>query len=220
MRRGDFGWLFHGQELYHEPMSGFRDFLFDRHLSGPHALAVAMTAVWWGERLLFVGDDVKLFAQLAAKTGLTGRNCAVVGSEAAAARVEAAAARGGVLIEVERGALPTLPVGDAEFDVAVLDAGHTLLSGLDATGRTSLLRSVYRALRVGGRVVIVEGHAPRFFGLVPVRSAGLDAFRAQGGSAALLEAAGFCPIRILADREGQRFTEGTKTERLEARQPG
>lgn len=198
-------------------MSGFRDFLFDRARSGPHALAVAMTAVWWGERLLLVGDDVKLFAQLAAKTGLTGRNCAVVGSEAAAARAEAAAASGGVLMDVVRGALPTLPVGDGEFDVAVLDTGPTLLSGLDATGRANLLRSVHRALRVGGRVVIVEGQAPTFFGLVRTRSAGLDAFRSEGGSAKLLEAAGFQPVRILADREGQRFTEGLKAQGLEAR---
>lgn len=198
-------------------MSGFRDFLFDRARSGPHALAVAMTAVWWGERLLLVGDDVKLFAQLAAKTGLTGRNCAVVGSEAAAARAEAAAASGGVLMDVVRGALPTLPVGDGEFDVAVLDTGPTLLSGLDATGRAHLIRSVHRALRVGGRVVIVEGQAPTFFGLVRTRSAGLDAFRSEGGSAKLLEAAGFQPVRILADREGQRFTEGLKAQGLEAR---
>jgi SAM-dependent methyltransferase len=198
-------------------MSGFRDFLFDRAPSGPHALAVAMTAVWWGERLLLVGDDVKLFAQLAAKTGLTGRNCAVVGSEAAAARAEAAAASGGVLMDVVRGALPTLPVGDGEFDVAVLDTGPTLLSGLDATGRAHLIRSVHRALRVGGRVVIVEGQAPTFFGLVRTRSAGLDAFRSEGGSAKLLEAAGFQPVRILADREGQRFTEGLKAQGLEAR---
>lgn len=198
-------------------MSGFRDFLFDRARSGPHALAVAITAVWWGERLLLVGDDVKLFAQLAAKTGLTGRNCAVVGSEAAAARAEAAAASGGVLMDVVRGALPTLPVGDGEFDVAVLDTGPTLLSGLDATGRAHLIRSVHRALRVGGRVVIVEGQAPTFFGLVRTRSAGLDAFRSEGGSAKLLEAAGFQPVRILADREGQRFTEGLKAQGLEAR---
>ncbi len=192
-------------------MSSFRDFLFDRDRPGPHALAVAMTAVRMGERQLLIGDDAKLFAQLAAKTGLTGRNCAVVGSEAAAARAEAAAASGGVLMDVERGALPTLPVGDGEFDVAVLDAGPTLLSGLDATGRANLLRSVYRALRIGGRVVIAEGQAPTFFGLVRTRTAGLDAFRAEGGSAALLEAAGFHPVRVLADREGQRFTEGMKT---------
>jgi SAM-dependent methyltransferase len=196
-------------------MSSFRDFLFDRDRSGPHALAVAMTAVRMGERQLLVGDDVELFAQLAAEAGLTGRSCAVVGSEAAAARVEAAAASGGVLMDVERGALPTLPVGDGEFDVAVLDAGPTLLSGLDATGRANLLRSVHRALRVGGRVVIVEGQAPKFFGLVRTRPAGLDAFRAEGGSAKLLEAAGFHPVRILADREGQRFTEGLKTQGLE-----
>lgn len=48
------------------------------------------------------------------------------------------------------------------------------------------------------------------FGLAGKRPAGLDAFRADGGAARLLEAAGFHPVRVLADRDGQRFTEGLR----------
>ncbi len=94
-------------------MSSFRDFLFDRGRSRRYALALAMTGVRLGERLLMVGDDAPLAAQLAAKVGLTGRSVVVVGSEAAAARVTAAAAEAGVLMEdVRVGALPALPVDD------------------------------------------------------------------------------------------------------------
>ena len=61
-------------------MSNFRDFLFNRDRQSPYALAVAMMGVRMGERLLLVGDDARLFAQLAGKVGLTGRSIVVVGS--------------------------------------------------------------------------------------------------------------------------------------------
>jgi SAM-dependent methyltransferase len=195
-------------------MSNFRDFLFDRGRSRRYALALAMTGVRMGERLLMVGDDAPLAAQLAAKVGLTGRSVVVVGSEAAAARVTAAAAEAGVLLEdVRVGALPALPVDDGAFDAAVVDAGPTFLTALDGPGRLDLARSLARSLRPAGRLIVVEGQPRSAFALfrggarhaVPLR-----AFRAAGGATTLLEAAGLRPVRLLADREGQRFTEGLK----------
>jgi SAM-dependent methyltransferase len=168
-----------------------------------------------GERLLMVGDDAPLAAELAAKVGLTGRSVVVVGSEAAAARVTAAAAEAGVLLEdVRVGALPALAVDDGAFDAAIVDAGPTFLTALDGPGRTDLALSLARALRPGGRLIIVEGQPRSAFKLfrggarhaVPL----LKAFRAAGGATALLEAAGFHPVRLLADRDGQRFTEGLR----------
>jgi SAM-dependent methyltransferase len=192
-------------------MSNFRDFLFNRDRQSPYALAVAMVGLRMGERLLLVGDDARMFAQLAGKVGLTGRSIVVVGSGDAAARVEAEAASHGVLLEeVRRGALPTLPVGDGEFDVAVVDAGPTLLAILDRGQRVELVREVRRALRPNGRLVIVEGRPKTLFGLGGGRSADLDAFQAEGGAAGLLSSAGFHPVRVLADRDGQRFTEGLR----------
>jgi SAM-dependent methyltransferase len=191
-------------------MSNFRDFLFNRDPSAAWALAVAMTGVRMGERQLLVGDDAALFARLAAKAGLTGRASVVTGSEAAAARVEAAAAESGVLIEaIRRAAFPELPVDDAAFDVAIVNAGPSFLA-LVAHERDTLAAAVHRALRPGGRVVVVEGRPPRFFGLVRARPAGLADFHAAGGAARVLEATGFRGVRVLADRDGQRFTEGTK----------
>jgi SAM-dependent methyltransferase len=195
-------------------MSNFRDFLFDRGRSRRFALALAMTGVRMGERLLMVGDDAPLAAQLAAKVGLTGRCVVVVGSEAAAARVTAAAADAGVLLEdVRVGALPALPVDEGAFDVAVVNAGPTFLTALDGPGRLALARALARAVRPAGRLIVVEGQPKSLFDLfrgearhaVPLR-----AFRAAGGATTLLEAAGFHPVRLLADRDGQRFTEGRR----------
>jgi SAM-dependent methyltransferase len=192
-------------------MSSFRDFLFDRGRAQRYALALAMTGVRMGERLLMVGDDAPLSAHLAAKVGLTGRCVVVASSEAAAARVTAAAAEAGVLLEdVRCGALPSLPVDDAAFDAAVLSAGPAILTGLDGAARAALARSLARALRPGGRVIVVEGQPKTMFNPFPARPAGLDAFRATGGATTLLETAGFHPVRLLADRDGQRFTEGLK----------
>jgi hypothetical protein len=193
-------------------MSNFRDFLFNRDRGTPYTLAVAMVALRMGERLLLAGDDARLFAHLAGKVGLTGRAVAVAGSADAAAAVAAAAASLGVLFEdIKLGVFPAVGVGDGEFDVAVLNAGPAVLAGLDRQRRVELARSLGRALRSNGRLVIVEGQPKRLFGLVgggPVP--GLDSFRAEGGAAGLLEAAGFHPVRVLADRDGQRFTEGLR----------
>jgi SAM-dependent methyltransferase len=191
-------------------MSRFSDFVFNRDPSAPWTLAMAMIGVRMGERQLLVGDDAALFVQVAGKAGLTGRIAVVVGSEAAGARVEAAAAESGVLIEdIRRAALPEIPVENDAFDVAVVNAGPALLA-LSPVERETLARGVHRALRTGGRLIVVEGHPPTFFGLKRARPEGLGAFHADGGAERLLQAAGFRPVRLLADREGQRFTEGIR----------
>jgi SAM-dependent methyltransferase len=191
-------------------MSNFRDFLFNRDHSAAWALALAMTGVRMGERQLLIGDDAPLFAQLAGKSGLTGRVTVVVGNEGAAARMETAAAQLGVLVEdIRRVALPELPVEDDGFDVAVVNAGPSFLA-LAPADRGNLAASIRRALRTGGRVVLVEGEPPKFLGLRRAQAEGLGAFHAAGGASPLLEAAGFRPVRLLAERQGQRFTEGIK----------
>lgn len=191
-------------------MSSFRDFLFDRDRSTAFRLALAMTGVRMGERQLLVGDDVALFAQLIAKVGLTGKSSVVVASQEVAARMEAAAADAGVMVEsLEVARFPSLPVEDGLFDVAILNAGPTLL-GLQAAARLTLAGEIQRALRPAGRLIIVEGQPKRFFGLVGTTAPGLPAFQASNEAARLLAASGFRPVRVLAEREGQRFTEGLR----------
>ena len=40
---------------------------------------------------------------------------------------------------------------------------------------------------------------------------GNEAYESAGGIVGALEAAGFRPVRLLAEREGYKFTEGIKT---------
>ena len=178
---------------------------------GPHALALAMAGVKMGERVLDVGAaGAGLFAEVAGKVGLTGRACAIVGSDDAARRVKAAAAKAGVLVEVETTSWPALPVGDGEFDVAMMDETGGMLARLDAATRVNLARETLRAVRDGGRVLVVEREAAGWRRALGGRPAGDPAFQGTGGARAVLEGAGFAPVRILAEREGQRFTEGWK----------
>lgn len=179
---------------------------------GPNALAIAMTGVRLGERQLLVGDDGQLFADLAAKVGLTGRSYATAGSVASAERLKVEAARAGVLLEVADCVLPEIPVEDDAFDLALIVSGPTLL-GAERTVRTEMARSVYRVVRPGARVIVAERRMPALFGLLRTTPAGLEAFRADGGAAALLDSGGFRPVRLIADREGQRYTEGRKPSR-------
>jgi|WetSurMetagenome_2_1015567.scaffolds.fasta_scaffold116446_2 hypothetical protein len=189
-------------------MSSFRDFLFNRDPSATWALAMAMIGVRMGERQLLVGDDAPLFAQLASKTGLTGRTTVVVGDGQTAGRVEGEAAALGVLIEdVRCAAFPEVTVDDGTFDVAVINAGPSFLA-LSAADRVSLVEGVRRALREAGRAVVAEGRPRGFLGLRAGEPAGLRAFRAEGGATRLLETAGFRGVRDLGERDGQRFTEG------------
>jgi len=177
---------------------------------GPHALALAMAGVKLGERVLDVGaSGAGLFAEVAGKVGLTGRACAVVNSEDAAIRVKAAAAKAGVLVEVEMTAWPSLPVGDAEFDLALLDETGGLLAGLDEGTRVGLAREALRALRAGGRVLVLEQERKGWLGGLGTRTPGAG-FLERGDPRVVLERAGFFPVRLLAEREGKRFTEGWK----------
>lgn len=179
--------------------------------AGPYALTEAMTGVRLGERLLYVGTgDPALFAVLAAKAGLTGRARAVVDSDAAAARMEQAAARAGVLIEVGVVSPTGLPADDEAFDVAVVDAMGGMIARFSPGDREVVGREILRALRPRGRAVVVERRNRGWLASLRRRPETPEPFRAQNAAAALLEGAGFSPVRVLADRDGERFTEGWK----------
>lgn len=166
-----------------------------------------MVGVRLGERLLQAGvADPRVFARLAGKVGLTGRACAAVEDEAAAARIEAAAAGEGVLVEVATLGVGAWPYDEGSFDVGIVD-GNALLAA-DPAARSLRLRNMARTLRAGGRVLAVHRS--------PVGLAGRLGFaRAKsgpsaGGTALVqgLEEAGFRPVRLLAEREGLTFAEG------------
>lgn len=178
---------------------------------GPYALTEAMTGLRLGERLLYVGaGDPAMFAALAAKVGLTGRARALVESERASERTKEAAARAGVLIEVAVVDFPALAIDDAAFDVVVVDATGGVVLQWDATQRAAVGAALLRALRPRGRAIVVERERTGFTAALKARPEGLAAFQAEHAASGLLEAGGFHPVRVLAERHGERFTEGWK----------
>jgi SAM-dependent methyltransferase len=180
---------------------------FFLRLGNPYQLVVGMSGVTMGDRIVQIGcADGGRLAALAAKVGLSGHAVAVVPDESSAARARKGAAGAGVLVEVEMAPPSRLPVESGSFDVAVIDDTGGFAGALTPEARVAMLREVHRALRLGGRAMII-GAAPR---------GGLGALltRAESGpdfdAIAALSAEGFKAVRRLAEREGLSFVEGVK----------
>jgi ubiquinone/menaquinone biosynthesis C-methylase UbiE len=170
---------------------------------GPHDLAVSMVGIKLGDRLLQIGcGDGGLFAALAAKTGLTGRAVSIDPSEEAVARATRAAERAGVLVEISAAPIASLPFEGSSFDVVVLlDA----LRPLTPESRTAALAEVARVLRAGGRAIVIEPAARS--GLAALIGPRTDA---HDSTEEWLRSAGFKAVRVVAERDGQRFVEGVR----------
>jgi ubiquinone/menaquinone biosynthesis C-methylase UbiE len=180
-----------------------------RKASPTDPLAVTMTGVKLGDRLLVIGlVDTKMIAALAAKAGLTG-SAVVIDPDAP--RLRAAVGeieREGGLVEATHAPLAsTWPYDDGCFDVAVL---HDVLRGLSAADLNVCLAEVFRTLRAGGRAIVIDGTPRRGFGALVSRPADHPTYAAGGDAVAALKAAGFAAVRILAQQDGIVFTEGAK----------
>src|SRR3954469_12168136 len=147
--------------------------------SSIESLSVSMAGVKLGDRLLMVGcTDPILLAQLAAKTGLTGRAFAVDEREGIAAAAENIATREGALVETSSAQWTSLPVESGSFDVAVI---RDVLSHLPMHPRAACISQVgaacisevARALRPGGRCLVIDGTVRKRIGAI-----------VRGGSAA------------------------------------
>jgi ubiquinone/menaquinone biosynthesis C-methylase UbiE len=172
-----------------------------------HALPVAMAGVRMGDHLLAVGcaDGARLGA-IALKVGLSGRAVAVVDGEDAAVRARKGAAGAGVLVDIEVAPATKLPVDDSAFDLAVLDDTGGLLAALSDADRVAAARELVRALKPGGRVVVIGAAPATGWSAALGRGPGRPPLDAQP----ILEAGGFRLVRRLAEREGLRFVEGVK----------
>jgi ubiquinone/menaquinone biosynthesis C-methylase UbiE len=175
-------------------------------------LAVAMSGVRLGERVLQVGvDDGPLVGRIAAKTGLSGSASAVVSDEKAAGVARAGAHHAGVLLEVAIASYGALPHEDASFDVVVVHSTAGLLAGLTAPESGALLAECHRVLRPGGRIVTIEaGTRSGMSALLRPAPAAQQRYDRDGGATDSLTRAGFRPVRLLGDREGLTFSEGVK----------
>jgi SAM-dependent methyltransferase len=159
-------------------------------------LHVSMTGVRMGERFLQIGvHDRALLAGLAAKVGLSGAAAVAAFDEGDAKRAGAVGAKVGALIETHRIDGAALPFGDDQFDMVVVDDTDGRFANIADAARADYLRDARRVVRPGGRIEIVEAGAGR--------PPGYDAVRE-------LEAAGFKPVRLLAERDGFRFIEGLR----------
>ena len=179
--------------------------------SDPYLLITGMTGVKMGDRFVQVGcANGGRMAAVAAKVGLSGRAAVVAPDEASAARARKAADAAGVLVEVETGRPAQLPLGDGEFDLAVVDDTAGLFGTMRAEDRVAAVRELVRVLRPGGRVLDI-GSAPRGgLGAVLSRTQNGPPFVASGEATIALEADGFRAVRTLAEREGLVFVEGIK----------
>ena len=179
-----------------------------------HSLAIAMTGVNLGDRLLFVGcTDTSLLGAIASKVGLSGQVYAIVPNQAQADRAIQAAEKFGFLLELESGGLNRFPFGDGMFNLIVVDNQEGLLSSLHSEGRVAVIQQIYRTLAPRGRVVVIE-RAPRGgLGalLKPSAAAPVDPhYQTGGGAVAALQAEGFRAARLLAERDGLSFFEGVR----------
>jgi ubiquinone/menaquinone biosynthesis C-methylase UbiE len=175
-------------------------------------LPVTMSAVRMGDRVLQIGvDDPAVASAIAAKVGLSGNAAIAVSDERDAMRAQSATSNAGILVDVKMTPLATLPFDGDAFDLVVVHAMRGLISSLDAGARHIAMQEWRRVLRRGGRVMTIEAGAATGLAGVLKKQPTNDAYAAAGGVVGALEAAGFKPVRMLADREGYKFAEGIKT---------
>lgn len=171
-------------------------------------LAVSMAGVKLGDRLLVVGcADPYLIAQLAVKTGLTGRAFAVDDDGRAVAAAEQIVSQEGALIETATAPWDAVPLDAESFDVAVL---RDVLPHLTVADRDACLSEVRRVLRAGGRCLVIDGKGRGRLTPVVRRGPAPSDYREADGPVRVLTAQGLKPARILAARDGLLFAEAFK----------
>ena len=173
-------------------------------------LAIAMIGVRLGERLLQIGvDDPRSLGALAAKVGISGTAAVVAIEERGADQARAAIADASTVADIFVAPDGSLPFNAGSFDVVVINSAGGLLASLGDALRARLLAETHRVLRAGGRAIAIEAGAPSGLKAIFSPAPKVDErYQQTGGTTGAMEAAGFKPVRLLADRDGLRFTEG------------
>ena len=158
-------------------------------------LHVSMTGVRMGERFLQIGvHDKALLAGLAAKVGLSGTSAVAALDAGDAKRARDIGGKVGALIEIhdiDHGR--AWPIENDQFDMIVIDDTTDAFATLDATARLACLRNALGAVRAGGRIEVIARLKSEAANYDPLNE---------------LIAAGFKPVRVLAERDRYRFVEG------------
>jgi ubiquinone/menaquinone biosynthesis C-methylase UbiE len=177
---------------------------------GREPLAVAMSGVRMGERVLQIGMDTPVVTGLlAAKPGLSGESAIVVPDDDTAVSAKRAAEHAGALLNIRVQGLDTLPYDQQSFDLLVVHNRNGQLAGLSEAPRSRALQEFRRVLRSGGRIVVIDKGAPT--GLAAIFQARQNP-DASAATVKTLEAAGFRSVRVLGDRDGYSFVEGMRVE--------
>src|SRR5689334_17014982 len=128
----------------------------------PYSLVVGMTGVKLGDQVVQYGcASGGPLAAVAAKVGLSGRAVAAVADEASAARAQKAAAKAGVLVEVELVRGDRLPFNDGVFDLAIVDDTDGAFAARTVDDRAAVVRELARVVRPGGRAMMIGQGAPQ-----------------------------------------------------------
>ena len=151
--------------------------------------------------------DSGLISTLAGVVGLSGQACAVVADHEEAAAFKRAAATKGVLVEVTVAPLNNLPYDPESFDVVVF---KNALGQLRQHIRIACLQQTHRVLRPGGRCLVIEQAMRGGLGALWSKQSLDQQYAKFGGAQGALSAEGFLGVRVLADRDGVSFTEGTR----------
>lgn len=171
-------------------------------------LPMSMAGIRLGDRAIVVGcGDARLVAAVALKTGLTGIACAIDESKTRTEHAARVALREGALVDTITAPWTSMPIDAESFDVAVI---RDVLPEMSADSRAACVASVWRALRPGGRCLVIEPAAPRGFGALVSRHRVDPSYTARGGAVGALTTQGFLAVRTLAEREGLVFVEGVR----------
>ena len=179
---------------------------FLKKSGGPYDLEAAMAGVKLGTRVLQIGSSA-LIATIARRVGLSGQACCVVDTHSAARRVEKAAAKEGALVEITQAALQALPYEAGSFDLVVL---KDVIADMRSNDRVATLQQSHRVLRPGGRCLVIEQAVRGGLGALFSRRTVDQHYIRHGRAQGALEAEGFRPVRVLAERSGLVFVEGLK----------
>ena len=130
---------------------------------------------------LLGGRNAQLIAALAKVVGISGEACAVVESAKEADRIQRAAVKAGVLVDVKTASFGALPFDPESFDVVV---APDLLGELSMNERVVCLLQALRVLRPSGRCVVIEKVPRRGLGALFSRRTLDDTYVENGGRAA------------------------------------
>ena len=181
-----------------------------KNSGGPRDLELSMAGLKLGKNVLQLhGSDYGLITALARVVGLSGQAYAAAKTQRDAEAFERGAADAGVLVDVKVAELAALPYGDDRFDLVVI---KQVLGGLMQNDRVLCLQETLRVLRVGGRCLVIDPAMRGGLGALLSRQALDPRYVGGGGAQRALKHEGFHAIRLLVERDGLRFVEGTKSK--------